>query len=197
MKNLHQHILYNKKEILPDINSKIGYDYVICGNRIILRGENPFFKTHINLQSINIRGLDSVDIISPVIELKYGKIPDILLKKIIDLVKGDNEQFFQIYFDMGKKEYALFVPEQKGDPEAVTYSSSQRNVVAEFHTHPNMKAFFSDIDDRDELGFKIYGVLGTKKGRVEEIIIRVGVYGYFQYIYMKDCFEEVTECCGL
>lgn len=197
IKNLHQHILYHKELILPDINSKIGYDYVICGNRIILRGENPFIKTHIHLQYVNIRGLDSVDHISPTIELKYGKIPDILLKQIIDLVNGDNEQFFQIYFDMEKKEYALFVPEQKAGPEAVKYSSSQKNVVAEFHTHPNMKAFFSEIDDRDELGFKIYGVLGTEKGQVKEIMFRIGVYGYFQYIYMKDCFEENIICCGL
>ena len=42
-----------------------------------------------------------------------------------------------------------------------------------------MDAFFSDIDDRDEQGFKLYGVYSVINGKCSDYIIRLSVYGYY------------------
>jgi hypothetical protein len=44
-----------------------------------------------------------------------------------------------------------------------------------------MPAYFSHTDDADEQGLCLYGVLGRLgiPGRQEEVLLRVGVYGYY------------------
>ena len=39
-------------------------------------------------------------------------------------------------------------------------SATCTGVVAEFHSHGGSRSFFSATDDRDEQGFRIYGVVG-------------------------------------
>ena len=48
-------------------------------------------------------------------------------------------------------------------------------VVAEFHSHGGSRAFFSATDDRDEQGFRIYGVVGRLDTPLPELRLRVGV----------------------
>ena len=55
--------------------------------------------------------------------------------------------------------YRLVVPPQAGTATRLAYQPPA-GVVAEFHSHGSSRAFFSAIDDRDEQGFRIYGVAG-------------------------------------
>ena len=52
-------------------------------------------------------------------------------------------------------------------------------MVAEFHSHGGSRAFFSATDDRDEQGFRTYGVVGRLDAPQPELRLRVGVYGHF------------------
>ena len=52
-------------------------------------------------------------------------------------------------------------------------------MVAEFHSHGSSRAFFSATDDRDEQGFRIYGVVGRLNDPRPELRLRMGVYGHF------------------
>ena len=52
-------------------------------------------------------------------------------------------------------------------------------MVAEFHSHGTSRAFFSKTDDRDEQGFRVYGVVGRLDDPEPELRLRVGVYGHF------------------
>jgi hypothetical protein len=58
------------------------------------------------------------------------------------------------------------------------------------HTHPKMKAFFSDEDDQDEKGFRLYGTLASPEGVFNDYAFRLGVYGYYLPAYSFE-FSEV------
>jgi hypothetical protein len=52
-----------------------------------------------------------------------------------------------------------------------------------------MSAFFSDTDDAEENGFRIYSVIGKLKNNYLEIKVRVGLFGYFWNIPADSIFE--------
>ena len=78
--------------------------------------------------------------------------------------------------------------------------------VLDLHSHPGMRAFFSGTDYRDEVGFQVYGVLGTLGGSYLTpegvraidglaIRLRVGIYGHFQEIPWSWVFSgSLTDC---
>ena len=74
--------------------------------------------------------------------------------------------------------YRLVVPPQAGTATRLAYQPPA-GVVAEFHSHGGSRAFFSATDDRDEQGFRIYGVVGRLDTPLPELRLRVGVYGHF------------------
>ena len=47
-----------------------------------------------------------------------------------------------------------------GPRTSLAYRPLADVVLAEFHSHGSARAFFSPTDDRDEQGFRIYGVVG-------------------------------------
>ena len=61
-------------------------------------------------------------------------------------------------------------------------------MVAEFHSHGGSRAFFSATDDRDEQGFRIYGVVGRLDALRPELRLRVGVYGHFAPVDWSQVF---------
>ena len=88
----------------------------------------------------------------------------------------DTERFFAVRWDGDA--YRLVVPPQAGTATRLAYLPPA-GVVAEFHSHGGSRAFFSATDDRDEQGFRIYGVVGRLDTPRPELRLRVGVYGYF------------------
>ena len=75
-----------------------------------------------------------------------------------------------------------------GTAGSLSYEPVQGH-VAEFHSHGRMRAFFSATDDRDEQGFRIYGVVGQVDQAAPRIALRVGIYGHFQELRLEDVFE--------
>ena len=67
------------------------------------------------------------------------------------------ERLFAVRWD--GRAYRLVVPPQAGTATSLAYVPPA-GVVAEFHSHGSSRAFFSATDDRDEQGFRIYGVAG-------------------------------------
>ena len=61
--------------------------------------------------------------------------------------------------------------------------------MAEFHSHGTHRAFFSATDDRDEQGFRIYGVVGRLDDPLPELALRVGVYSHFSPLHWSQVFD--------
>ena len=81
------------------------------------------------------------------------------------------------------------VPPQAGTATSLAYLPPA-GVVAEFHSHGSSRAFFSATDDRDEQGFRIYGVAGRLDARLgPELSLRVGVYGHFAPVRWSQVFK--------
>ena len=79
------------------------------------------------------------------------------------------------------------VPPQVGTATTLAYVPPA-GVVAEFHSHGTSRAFFSATDDRDEQGFRIYGVVGRLDTPLPELSLRVGVYGNFAPLDWSQAF---------
>ena len=94
--------------------------------------------------------------------------------------------FFAIRWD--GRAYRLVVPPQAGTATSLAYLPPA-GVVAEFHSHGSSRAFFSAIDDRDEQGFRIYGVAGRLNDPLPELSLRVGVYGHFAPVDWAQVFD--------
>jgi len=61
-----------------------------------------------------------------------------------------------------------------------------------------MKAYFSPEDNADEIGFRIYGVLGEIFTN-PQIRMRVGIYGHFYETVATGILElpeQLTDCLG-
>ena len=98
----------------------------------------------------------------------------------------DTERFFAVRWDGDA--YRVVVPEQAGTTASLTYEPPA-GVVAEFHSHGNGRAFFSGTDDRDEQGFRIYGVVWRTGDPKPELSLRVGVYGHFAPVQWPQVFD--------
>ena len=99
------------------------------------------------------------------------------------------ERFFAIVLQ--EDTYALVIPEQLGAATSLTYRPPE-NSIAEFHSHGVLDAFFSHTDDRDEQGFRIYGVTGQLPSTKPRLALRLGIYGTFARLPWGLVFETPT-----
>lgn len=94
-----------------------------------------------------------------------------------------NEHAEQIFYDE-EQGYMLYMPWQTATPVSVTFErcmelEMEKLLVADVHTHGCLPAFFSEVDNRDELGWRIFMVFGRLDQLRPEFCIRVGANGSF------------------
>ena len=153
----------------------IGYDYVLGAGGLYVQSESAHLAARVLLVPCEVRGLQPV---YEKVALSHGPIPANLFELGLRWLRTDpdTERFFAVCWD--GEVYQLVVPPQAGTSTSVTYRAPA-GVVAEFHSHGTSRAFFSDTDDRDEQGFRIYGVVGRLNTPRPELSLRLGVYGHF------------------
>ena len=98
----------------------------------------------------------------------------------------DTERFFAVRWDGDATGW--WCPRRPGLRTRLAYVPPA-GVVAEFHSHGGSRAFFSATDDRDEQGFRIYGVVGRLDALQPELSLRVGVYGHFAPLDWPQVFD--------
>jgi PRTRC genetic system protein A len=106
------------------------------------------------------------------------------------------EVLFHLLYDTSERKWTLVTPEQIQTEMSVkpvddSPASSYAQAVIEVHSHHRMSAFFSEQDDRDEQGFRLYGVIGNlnKEGNCPSLRLRAGVYGSFHEVPAEWVFE--------
>lgn len=122
------------------------------------------------------------------------KIPEVFIRKLIEVGQDayPNEVALQLFYD-GEK-YFLYTPEQENGSTYVTFVRNmnlemQNILVADMHTHGRHPAFFSAVDDRDELGFRLYFVAGNLGSDSPMLRWRVGGNGHFLEVPMEEIIE--------
>ena len=169
----------------------IGFDYVLGAGGLYVQSESAHLTARVLVAPADVRGLAPV---SEKLELTHGPIPVHLFELGLAwmLAAPDTERFFAVRWDGDA--YRLVVPEQAGTSASLTYQPPT-GVIAEFHSHGRHSAFFSATDDRDEQGFRVYGVVGRLDKPEPELTLRVGIYGHFAPLHWAQVFG--CPCPGL
>ena len=153
----------------------VGYDYVLGSGGVYVQSRSAHLTARVLVAPGSVRGLAPV---AEKVQLTHGPIPAQLFEVGLRWFQDapDTERFFAVRWDGDA--YRLVVPPQAGTATRLEYAPPS-GVVAEFHSHGGSRAFFSATDDRDEQGFRIYGVAGRLAAPQPELSLRVGVYGHF------------------
>ena len=163
----------------------IGYDYVLGSGGVYVQSESAHLTARVLVAPCTVRGLAPV---AEKVTLPHGRIPSHLLKAGLRWFRDapHTERFFAVRWD--GHAYRPVVPPQAGTGSSLIYRPPS-GVVAEFHSHGRLPAFFSATDDRDEQGFRIYGVAGRLVDTRPDLRLRVGVYGHFAPLDWSQVFD--------
>ncbi|MEK5400109.1 hypothetical protein [Paenibacillus sp. FSL K6-2859] len=124
-------------------------------------------------------------------KLSLPKIPEHLMLQLLSFFSDYSDLEVEVmgvfYWDRINKKYVVNVPHQKVSKESIdpNYTEFRPDLmrVAEIHSHNTMRAYFSTIDDNDEVGTMLYGVIGRMikgDGVIRfDIKTRAGVAGKF------------------
>ena len=153
----------------------IGYDYVLGSGGLYVQSRSDQLSARLRLAACAVRGLAPV---GERLELSQGPIPAELFALGLGWFREapETERFFAVGWD--GRAYRLVLPPQSGTASSLRYRPPA-GVVAEFHSHGPAAARFSETDDRDEQGFRIYGVCGRLDAERPELNLRLGLYGHF------------------
>ena len=176
--------LVNGRDGLAGVQG-IGFDYVLGAGGLYVQSESAHLTARVLAASCTVRGLAPV---TEKVVLAHGAIPIRLFEAGLSwfMDDPDTERFFAVRWD--GRTYRLVVPPQLGTATSLAYAPPA-GVVAEFHSHGRSRSFFSATDDRDEQGFRIYGVAGRLNTDRPELSLRVGVYGHFAPLDWPQVFD--------
>jgi PRTRC genetic system protein A len=160
---------------------RAAYQYILAATGIYLRVENRFFDVLLPIARCPIRGLAPLQ---PHLVLKVPRLPGRLLAAVLSDASqarrpdgGLNEALYHFHHDGSR--VRVVKPVQRATATCVVGAEGNpSNVILDLHSHGNMPAFWSETDNDDEQGFRVYGVIGRLDKR-PEIRLRLGIYGYW------------------
>ncbi len=165
---------------LPTSDS-LAYQYILAGNGVFVRAETRFFSALLPAATCPVRGLPSL---RSHFQLLVPRIPAHLLNTILAdarrarrLDNGLNEVLYQFHHH-DQSVRVIKPPQQANAATILSTGAGHMSVLCDLHSHGNMSAFFSQADNADEQGIRMYAVIGRLDTK-PEMRLRVGVYGYW------------------
>ncbi len=187
---LYSHLFMQEPSLPPMPDPLV---YVVASNGVHLWAKRDGLEALIPVQPCAVRDLYPVqpfvrlDGLSPV---EARLVQQMLLRGSAARRPEDDTPVETLFFlsGHGSSGWHLWEPPQQQEPTRVAPvrelldMEAYGSVLMEVHTHPlpDMPAFFSCIDDEEERGFRLYGVIGRisrGQGAIEaEIRMRVVIY---------------------
>lgn len=174
-------------------------EYVVGSDGLYLRAERPGIRVVGHLARAEVRGLAGV---APEFALTLPRVPSLLLFSFLLQSAQARDAKGRIiealgYLRYGADGWELHYPEVEATATSVRPVSDAPDgygdALVEIHSHHTMPARFSQTDDRDEVGFRVYAVVGGFGSPRPELTVRVGVYGYFFPLPARAIFEHADE----
>lgn len=176
-------------------NSGSALTYLLAGNGIFVSATRPNIEVlmPVCLSNQRIKGL-------PHLNAHFTITPRIPKELLLEVWRSScnacTESNAEILFHFHKQDtgWELQTPKQTQNqtscqPTESGSHASHHHAVVEIHSHAVMPAFFSNADDVDETGFRIYGVLGRVNTTKPEIQMRVGLFQHCWNIPAKTVFD--------
>lgn len=184
---------------LPPIEAGL-FEYVLAANGVYVRGERPELAALLPIASCEIRGLAELE---PKTELRVPGVPQEQVRWMLEQARraqDDTGRPTEIIFHLSVDDAGIWnveTPEQLQGPARAkplddSGSSSYARAFVEVHSHVNMSSQFSHTDDGDEIGFRVYAILG-RIFDTPEMRVRVGLYGYRWEIPAREIFDLPPE----
>lgn len=133
--------------------------------------------------------------------LRLPKIPKSLLWQAYSFFgtvysRYGTESALQLFWDTDDKSYYWYVPQQWAGETTVHYERNPQLeyrhwLIADMHSHGHFRPYFSCVDNADEKGTRLYGVIGNLDTN-PQFMLRAGSGGFFVEIDVDDIFGE--EC---
>lgn len=160
------------------------YEQIMAGNGLFLRAQRNQLNV---LFPMSDAAHPNCPALTPSITLETPRIPEALIAAMMTEAKaawrhpaGPLESLFHFTYNHA---WQLDIPEQHRQyasviPAHPSNCPSYNTCLVEIHSHHEMEARFSRADDKDETGFRIYGVCGNF-AKDPHITFRVGLYGHY------------------
>lgn len=168
------------------LTSGKAYTYLMAGNGIFKYAESRHLAACVPVATGTVAGLPYL---SPFAALRVPRLPlRVLQNVLVDArMKAQAKPIEQMYHAMA--DGRVVIPEQEATAAHLSYKGGDHpGILLDLHSHCEMRACFSSTDNRDEQGFRLYGVIGTIF-TCPNIVLRVGVYGDFWPVPLATVFE--------
>lgn len=196
------------KGTFPTVEAARNSDKIIC---LIPSNDGQFYELHKTEQGefiapkhkiVDFQAVEAG--FTPALPL----IPLSLMRRIIAFFRSfmaehdrEVEALVLLYWDKRKEEFVVYVPRQSVSKEGIRadlqdnpYDDVRRYIhYADIHSHNNMEAFFSAVDDADERGTGLYMVLGSLDRFYPDIAVRICCGGSFVDIDPATVIEGLGE----
>lgn len=151
--------------------------------------ELGIFKGYQNDTTLEVTGLS--------FDMKLPKIPSRILDTIVAEFRRDTtkENMVQIYWSVKDKSYYIVKPNARYTKVSVLYEMTHTNdiLVMTVHSHNTMRAFFSSVDDEDEIYTGLFGVIGNLDKVSPSMLFRAGMEGCFKELSVDLLFSKGGE----
>ena len=151
------------------------YDYVLGGDGLFVAAENRYLRARIPVAAAQVRGL--VPLCASV-DLCLGRLPEALWNHVASVMQARKDTEVLLLVRHNGTGYQLVRPTQVAGLLRVRYRPVA-DAILEIHSHGRYPARFSSVDDADEQGFRIFGVVGRLDSQRPEVALRIGLYGHF------------------
>jgi hypothetical protein len=124
--------------------------------------------------------------VEPFVQLEHPRVPAELVDEMLEAALGAKdddlkpvEALFHLTWDASGSRLQM-PPQERSimSVKPIGHAPSYETAAVEVHSHHGMAARFSSTDDADEVGFRIFGVLGEIFTR-PTLRVRVGLYGHY------------------
>ena len=188
---------------LPPISAKL-FEYVLASRGVFIRAHRRELSVQFCIAPGSVRGLAEL---GEEIELHVPRVPVDALRQMLDQARSAKdasdepvETLFHLFVDDDLR-WQMVKPEQIQHPESTrpvddSPASSYAQALLEVHSHADLPARFSSWDNQDEMGFRLYAILG-RVFHQPELRVRVGLYGYRWEIPAEWVFElppDIRDC---
>lgn len=179
------------------------YGYLLAGDGVHLLAERPELQVSFPVAHAEIRGLPAW---GWVFDFRLPRVPvetvlTVLEQAVFWAEKGLENLWHLSHFTTNPycDGWNEETPEQVRTARScrpLESGGSHDRAILEIHSHHSMAAKFSETDDADETGFRLYAVIGRLPD-APEIRLRVGVYGQFWEIpasWVMELPEGLRDC---